>query len=368
MSLSNFLFLLVVILAVFSCKQEKGKYQMVQLNQGKKASDDIYIRYLTDQIDRFPEEEDNYIKLAALYKKHAGPVKAIKLLERAERNNPKNIAILLGLAELYLEEENIGRLSESLKTVRQIDPENMKFLKLSAGYALLLRDYTNAIFFANRAMLANPYDDDNYYLRGSAQLVNRDSLNALISFEEANKLKNSYKNFSKIFDVALALGDTKKAKTYLDEFSGKNTEENLCYEWGTYFNRIGRMDTSIRILSNCLQTKPLEERTKLELAIYYNRINNVDSTLWFVNQYLESNPKGTKAYVLKAKTLEKINFYTEAKKLYIAALEIDSTSILAQRGLENLERKVAYLRLVKRKEEIQRQVEIMKPLNSKVIN
>ena len=368
MKLNPQLFLFVFTLLGFHCAPKDGIYEIVEIGEDKKAPEQIYINYLSDQIERFPEEEDNYIKLAAVYKKQGGEVKAIKLLERAEKNNPDNVEIMLCLAELYLEEEEKEKLSASLNSVRKIDPDNMKFLKLSAGYALLLKDYTNAIFFANRAMLANPYDDENYYLRGSAQLINRDSLNALISFEEAYKLKNSYRNFSKIFDVSLATGERNKAKSYLDGFSIRFPETDLCYEWGTFFNETGRRDTSIRILTRCLQTKPEENRLNLELAKYYNKINNIDSTLWFVNKYLESKHSGTEGHVLKAKTLEKINYLTEARKLYKSALEVDSTSILAQRGLENLERKVAYLRLVKRKEEVQRQVETMKPLNSKVIN
>ena len=83
---------------------------------------------------------------------------------------------------------------------------------------------------------------------------------------------------------------------------------------------------------------------------------------------MNSNPAGTSAHILKARTLEKINYVTDAKNLYLSALEIDSTSILAIKGLDNLERKVAYLRLVKRKEDIQRQVETLKPLIIKEIN
>jgi tetratricopeptide (TPR) repeat protein len=72
--------------------------------------------------------------------------------------------------------------------------------------------------------------------------------------------------------------------------------------------------------------------------------------------------------VLKAKTLERLSNYEQAKNIYQSAIELDSTSTLAIEGLNNLERKVAYLRLVKRKESVQKDLEILKPLNSKTIN
>lgn len=364
------LLVLLVLPAVLliSCKQKIGMHKMVQFEEVDPATDDVYIKFLSEQINQYPSEEDNYIKLASIYKKQSHPVKAISLLERGKDENPESLNILIDLASLYLDQENIEQLSQSLKKIRVLDPDHMDFLKLSAGYSLLRKDYTNAIFFANRAMLANPYDDENYYLRGSAQLINKDSLSALISFEEAYSLKNSFRNFAKVFDVSLAVGDHKKARQFLEEYSKLSEEEQFCYQWGVYYNEIGVRDIAKSILLNCREELPGESRVNFELAKIYYRVNNVDSTLFYVNQFLESKPDGTGAYVLKAKTLEKIDYYSEAKKIYNMALEIDSTSTLAIKGLDDLERKVAYLRLVNRKEEIQREVESLKPLKSKVIN
>lgn len=362
------IFFLFSLILFFGCKPKYGTHKIVFTDENNKASNDVYISFLTDQIDQYPEEEDNYIKLANIYKGLNNDSKAIELLQKGGRKNPESVAILIELSAHYLKEKNSEKLSGNLLTIGKLAPNNMDFLKLSAGYSLLIKDYENALFFVNRAILANPFDDENQYLRGSAQLINRDSLNALLSFEEAYKLKNSYKNFAGVFDVTLALGDLSKARRYLDEVRTYKTDQELCYEFGAYLNEIGEKDSSKVILFKCLLDKSSEPRIKFELAkIYYNE-NNIDSTIYFVNQYLNSNPAGTSAHILKAKTLEKINHYTDARNLYLSALEIDSTSILASKGLDNLERKVAYLRLVKRKEDIQRQIEALKPLIIKDIN
>lgn len=362
------LFFFLPAVVFFGCEPKYGIHEIVYVDEQNKASDDIYIHFLTDQIDRYPEEKDNYLKLANIYKDQNNDIKAIKLLQKAEKQNPENVEILTNLSAFYLKNENIEKLSNTLKTILKIDPDNMDFLKFSAGYSLLFNDYTNAIFFVNRAILANPFDDENLFLRGSAQLLNKDSLSALKSFEEAYKLKNTFKNFSMLFDVELALGNHNDARKYLHEFIITDTTRQFCYEWGAYYNKIGERDTSKIILSKCQFERPDEVRINFELAKIYYSSNDIDSTLYYINTYLDSKPIGIGGYVLKAKTLEKINYYTEAKKLYIEALKIDSTSTLASKGLDNLERKVAYLRLVKRKESVQRQVEILKPLNSKEIN
>jgi len=343
-------------------------HELVYFNDANNASEEVYIRFLTEEIERYPDVEENYIKLSDIYLKNNEINKAIRLLEKANRLIPENVSILLNLSSLYLQEERVEDLSQTLRTLRLLDPDNMDFLKISAGYSLLLKDFTNAIFFANRAMLANPYDDENYSLRGKAQLLNKDSLNALASFEEAYDLKNSYKNFSNVFDVSLSAGDLSKAKSYLDKYSSEHPDVELCYQWGAYFYELGSRNQAKHILVNCLKSKPNEPRVNFELGKIYYIENNIDSTLFYLNQYLVTNPKGTDPYVLKAKTMERLNNYIDARELYQTALEIDSTSVLALQGLENLERKVAYLRLVNRKEEIQREVESLKPMKSKVIN
>jgi len=353
---------------LFSCKQKISVHEIVHVDEKEETSDDVYISYLSNQIDKYPDEGDNYLKLAKIYQKQNSITKSTVLLERANSENPDNVNVLIELSSLYLLEQNIDKLSRSLNRLRKIDPDNMDYLKLSAGYSLLMKDYTNAIFFANRAMLANPYDNDNYFLRGKAQLIHKDSLNALSSFEEAYKLKRSYRNFTHLFDVATAVHDKEKAKSYYDDFRDKGAYNSLCYQWGTYQNEFGDRDLARSILKKCLESSPGKHKIKFELAKNYFRANEIDSALLFIDQYIQSNPSGTEMYVLKAKALEKRSYFTEARKLYNHALEIDSTSTLARRGLENLERKVAYLRLIRRKKDVQRQVETLKPLNAKEIN
>lgn len=360
-------FFLVSLLVFFGCKPKYGEHEVVFTAVDNKASDNVYISFLTKQIEQFPEEESNYIKLSDILEARNEASKAIELLQKGEEENPESVAILTELSAYHLVENDIEKLSSYLSKLEKISPDNMNFLKLSAGYSLLVHDYVNALFYVNRAILANPFDDENHYLRGRAQLIHRDSLNALISFEEAYKLNNSYKNFAEIFDINLALGNLDDAYKYLEEIRSYKSDEELCYELGAYFNEVGEIDAARMMLIKCFADNSNETRINLELAKIYYKKNDMDSTLFFVNQYLSSNPEVIGGYILKARALEKKNYFTEARKLYLSVLEIDSTSILASKGLDNLNRKVAYLRLVKRKEDVQRQAETLKPLNSKKI-
>ncbi len=362
------IFILLFSLFIIGCKSKYSAHEIVNINEHRRTSDDDYIKFLNTQIDQFPKAEGNYIKLANIYNKQGEQKKSFNLLFKANKEVPESVNIFILLSELYLEEGNAEELSITLKKIQKIAPDNIDFLKMSAAYSLLLKDYTNAIFFTNRALLINPYDNENLFLRGSGQLMSKDSLSALASFEEAYKLKKSYNNFKSIYYLFLNLKEYGKAKLSLEDFESKNAKHQLCFEWGVYYKEIGKMDSSKMILLNCLSKGINESRIDLELAKIYFDKGDVDSTFFYVNKFIALNPKGIDGYVLKAKALEKVLYYTEARSLFSKALEIDSTSTLAINGLENLERKVAYLRIKNRKEENLRQIEILKPLNSREIN
>ncbi len=358
---------LIIFLFILACRPDNNRHQIIEVAGESQDLSNFYITYLQEQIESDPEISDNYIKLADIYEKQLKKESAVTLLQKAARQTHEDTKVLLELGKLYLENQEVDRLSDILNTVRQKDPENIDFLKLSAGYALLRNDYTNAIFFANRAMLINPYDDENMFLLASAKLINKDSITALQNFEEAYQLKNSAKNFTGLFNLSLALGETSKARDYLIEFEKNHEDLNCCFFRGAYFNAANQKDSARTILKNCDETLFSEGRINYELARTFSPLET-DSVLHYVNLFLESKPADIPGLVLKAKTLERINYFTDAKTLYQKAIKIDSTSRLATQGLENLERKVAYLRLIKRKENVQRELEIFKPLNSKEIN
>lgn len=359
--------IMLILVLLFGCESKYSMHEVVEIDNQGEALQDTYIRFLQDQIDSDPDVSENYIKLTSIYSEQGKSDKALLLLQRASRETNQDIGIMLELGKLYLEAGDVGSLSAVLKSIRKQADENMDFLKLSAGYSLIKKDYTNAIFFANRAMLINPYDHENIYFLASAKLMNKDSISAYQSFIEAYNLKQSNKNFAKMYEMSLALGRFEEAKKYLMEFEQANTEIDFCYFWGTYYNGISEKDSAKSVLLKCDESRFSENRVALELARAYYP-NQIDSVLFYLDNFLKEKPDNVPGLVLKAKALERIGFYTESRTLYETAIKIDSTSTLALNGLNILERKVAYLRLVKRKESVQKELDTFKPLNSKEIN
>ncbi len=358
----------ILMLAVFNgCKPDHGAHQMVDLKEEGSALDVTYVSYLLDQIEEDPEVSDNYVKLSSIYLKQRKTDDALRLLQKGAKETDGSVNVLVELGRIYLEQGKTDQLSSVLKSIKDKDPDNIDFLKLSAGYALRLKDYTNAIFFANRAMLTNPLDDENMFLLASAKLIDKDTLSALNVFLEAYEIKKSFKNFQEVFGLSVALKQTTEARDYLLDFESLNRDEDFCYQWGTLYNALGKRDSARFFLTSCNNPMAEEGQKDYEIAKTYFPYQP-DSVITYVNRSLSQRPKSIPPMVLKAKALERQSNFDQAKNIYQSAILLDSTSTLAIDGLNNLERKVAYLRLIKRKESVEKDLEILKPLNSRTIN
>lgn len=360
--------ILLILLAVLSgCERENSLHPLVDLKYKSSSVDEAYVGYLLAQIEDHPEVSDNYVKLSDIYAKQGNNNAAIRLLQKGARASGGNSVVLLTLGKHYLQNGNMEELSVILRSLRNSDPDNIDFLKLSAGYAFLLKDAENALFFANRALLVNPVDDENFYLLANGQLLNKDSINALNTLGEAYRLRNSYQNFSKVFDLALQLRQPDLAREYLHDFESINKNVNCCFQWGALYNTTGKRDSARWMLRNCEEPGVARELVSYEIAKSFYP-EQVDSVLLHTDEALSLQPRYLQALVLKAKLLDRQGNLEQARSFYESAIQIDSTYTIALQGLDNLERKVAYLRLVKRKENVQRDLELFKPLNSKKIN
>ncbi len=359
--------MILFIILFLGCRPESGVYRQAPLKEELMPDNAMLIRYLEEQMEEYPEEEDSYIKLAEIYRGQGNDEKALDILKKGQRYIPENPDLLIKLAWLYLDAKNKDDLSATLKTLREIAPDNMEFLKLSSGYSLLLNDYNNALFFANRAILTNQYDDEGYFLRGQAYLLNNDSLTAMESFEEAWQLKRSMNNFAGALDLSLALGQHVRAARYLSEAKRANPHEQFCYYDGKFLNETKQLDSARAVLKRCLEIDPGDKRVEFELAKNHSRSNNPDSAVVFLDKYLNSSPDDIGALLFKAKLLDRQANYTVALEYYQKVMAIDSTSSIAAAGVRNVKRKLARVRALRRKENVKKQAEEFRTIKTKPV-
>ncbi len=362
-----------LIIIVFSiiltsgCEPDTGIHGIYEISDSIDDTDILYIDYLKESIRNEPLAVNSYLKLSGIYQKSGKYEEAARLLRNGVRQTGENPDILAELGKIYLETGQTDQLSATLKLLRDKIPDNIGFLKLSAGYALLLKDTENASFFANRAMIINPLDDEIYYILGKSRLMSMDSLTALNTFIDAYKLMNSKRNFFAAFELSLSLRQNEFSRSLLEEFVDKAEEKDLYFYWGMWHNATGNRDSARMNLVRC----NIEDDNGY--AVFYEWAKSyypqqVDSTMFYIDKSISLNPKYIKSLILKGRVLDKKGAFDRSREAYQQALAMDSTSVIANTELSNLERKIAYLRLVQKKESTKKDLEFLKPLNSRTIN
>ena len=358
---------ILVILLITNCGPRRASFEIVELPAKQNNQAELFIPYLKQQIEHQPKEPSNYLKLAGIYIQQNKITEAKALLENAQSIQSKNVEILATLSKIYLNEGDTLSLRNSVSRLRKLDPEFELTLVLSAEYALLVNEPNNVIYYANRAILKNPYNDNCRTLLGKAYLIKRDSSNALQNFEQAYAMHSTYQNFSSLFSLVLSLEQLEAARSLISGYEMDGLSHTACLEWSMYYNEIHLYDSARLFLDKCKNEFPEQTKSLLEWTNYYYGTKN-DSALQTLNLYLYHNPKDLKALILKARIKSESGDTREAIDLYKSVLLSDSTITIARTELDNLERKVAYLRLVQRKDETQKQLDMIKPLGTKQIN
>ncbi|MDZ7604156.1 MAG: hypothetical protein U5K79_00890 [Cyclobacteriaceae bacterium] len=356
-----------IIMIVANCGHRQASYEIVELPADHKNQNEIFIPYLRQQINRQPNEPSNYLKLAGIYLNQNKTNEAKTLLQNANSLQEKNLEILAMLSGIYLSEKDTSSLRANVSRMRKLDPEYDGTLIYSAEFGLLAHQPDNAIYYANRAILKNPYNDNCRILLGKAYLMKKDSTSALQNFQQAYSMHSSYENFTNLFSLLLAVGQFEESRALIAEFESEETSLPIFLERAMYYNAVKAYDSARMSLDKCRIENADEKTALFEWAKYYYATRN-DSAWQTLNQYLYHYPKDAHALILKARMKSADGATHEAIELYKSVLLSDSTSVIARKELEILEGKVAYLRLVKRKDETQKQLEIIKPLGAKQIN
>ncbi len=362
-----FLVIVTVVVSLAGCGPRRGAYEMSDLPEKHGNTDERFIPFLKKQISRHPKEASNYLKLAGIYERQQKNNEAKKLLEDATEVLNEDVDILVQLSRIYLEERDTTALQASIGKLRVMDNENDAVLTLSADYALLVNDPDNALYYTNRAILKNPYNDHSQNLLGHAYLMKKDSISALLRFSQAFSMNNSDENFKELLALALDLGQTEKAPEIIHEFELSNPGKSTILSWASYYNATANYDSARLFLTECNRTQQRESTVYLEWAKYYFATKN-DSALQVINLYLHQQANDLNALLLKARIKAGMGETMESIAIYESILQADSTMAIAETELGILARKVAYLRLANRKDEAQKQLDILRPMDTKQIN
>lgn len=306
------------------------------------------------------------------------PDEGIKYLNAIEERSAGNPDILYKRASLYFE---LGQYDKALLDVnRSLDIEES-----NADYVYLAGRINQKLGLSERSieqlLLAEGLGLHNnllYQSLAEEYLKTGKSKEAKLAIERLIGLNKNSITYSLAGQIALNLGDTSLAEQYYKESVKHEPNASSLSALSDIYNHQGQLELAGEYVNKALNIKPddmadLHKKAKIliklnksdsakgvyhkiiaqdsiqslyyyELAQIYYSLYKYDSAQRSAEKALSLKPMDIEAKMLLARVLDKTTDYNRAISSYEAILKQDSTFNLARVELENLQRKVAYLR------------------------
>ena len=356
---------ILLIFMLISCRKKFGQDGVVEY-QGQTFIDNNKVeQYLEEEINKNPDVAENYIKLFDLKQREGKPVEATNLINEALKKLPHNDKVLSTYASWKL---NNREPREALKILEDSrDPEELspQLLKLFALTHLVLRDFPRSLDFVNKALTIDKNDWQLHYIKADNYLQLHDTTEAIDHFKDAFQLHPIDSTFNKLFSIAMARSDKRLASQYLQQYHQLRPDDKIwLLRSAIYFRSENKMDTSNSLLREYLQFNPQSSEAHAELAHNFLVIGQYDSTIFYSDRAISFDDRESQARLLKSMALDKQYKYAEAKSEIEALLERDSINTNALEELDKLNKKIAYLREMKRIDEQRKDIESLKPIKN----
>mgnify|MGYP000123808442 CR=1 FL=1 len=336
----------IILLTFFACGQPRDTSSPA--NFSLQYSDQGNIEFLRELIDDRPNNPKNYVRLAEIYLERGNTRQAIQLLRSANEEIPGNESIEMLLIKALIQTDNKYQTEELIRKVN-LTTENIDHYILLAEYSNYKKEYTKALDNINRAIALDNGDADYFDLKANILLQIDDTSGAVNSFDRALEKSNvKYSTIVSYLELLATLNDREKFQEVYHLIPGRYREDPRTYlSISEYMIRTNDLDSAKNLAFHVNNPNFEREKVTKLVRINFNQ-RNYDSVLFYLSDYKLESPE---LLLLEARTYDRMNQYQNAENSYLEILKSDSTHIIARQELEKLQRKVRYLRDLKRREE-----------------
>jgi Tfp pilus assembly protein PilF len=215
-----------------------------------------------------PERDEARLRLAELLAAEHQPAEAVPHFEYLRQKQPKNPALLLGLARCHRLLGDSAEAAKLLDRLLEIAPRDVGALGERGRIYLEMRQPAEAEQWLRKAAELAPYDRDlNYALYLCLQQCGK-SRDAEVYRAKLQEIENQ---LSRLREVTRRIGE-------------RPHDPALRHEAGTIFLRSGQAKEGLRWLYSALQEEPQHRPTHRALADYYESIGDKAQAAWHRRQ------------------------------------------------------------------------------------
>lgn len=354
------IFILAFISCLVACSEKEDRTSTADFGIAisNVASED----YLLKLIDRRPGNARNYIRLASLYHETGDVNKAIDVLENALLENPGNEKAQLLLSKYYLEKGDINKAEENFLKLSD-DNEGVEYSLVQAELLVDKGFYDKALQVLNRSMAKDKGNATLYYWKGVVQKNLSDTASALKNLKTAVQSENA--RFPMVVEYLDFLSDLGKSEEFFSSYKSLSPEikskPELKFVLSDILVELENPDSARAILYLVDEEPVLGEKYYKLAQIHFDQ-REYDSAIYY-GELSFSKERDLNARLLVARAFDKRYNYAEAENTYLEILEADSTFAVAAEELDQLRRKVRYIRRQRQiEEQRKKELELIQPL------
>jgi tetratricopeptide (TPR) repeat protein len=334
------IYTIIAILLLFaSCgsdtiekNEEPIKEQDVVLTEKAAA-----FKLINEQLKKDINNSALYIKRASLYKKYNDLSSAVNDVDRAIKIDSVIPEFYLLKAELLKSQNNLKGAKTALDQCMKIDNNNIEARVELGWLALIVKNYDQALDYADAALKRNVYSAEAYHLKGMIFEEKGDTAKAISSFITATEQESDY------YDAYVHLGllhfnqPNNLAKEYLKNALRirPNSLEGL-YAFALCCQERGEYNEAIETYHKILTIDEYKEPYFNLGYIHQEYLKTYEVAIENYTRAIEISPNYFEAYYNRGLCNEELGKYKLAEEDLRKALEINPTYDYAAIALERV--------------------------------
>lgn len=299
------------------------------------------LEILNKKIEENPKVDSLYQQRAELLLSMGETEKALSDVRQALQLNPEKTAYQILLGDVYLAMGNIESCKKSLMTAFDKDPGNPEPSLKLAELNLFLEDYEKVFLYSNNALELDKYNAKAYFIKGYAQLEQKDTAKAIVNLQKATQNDAEYfEAFSMLGHIFDIKGDPIAGNYLKTAVNIRPTSAEARYNYGIWLQNHEMIKDALIQYDALLIIDPQNKNAWYNIG-YINLVylQNFNTAVDKFTKAIECDPTYAEAWYNRGLAYEEMKQFQNARENYAEALKLKHNYENAIEGLNRIEGK-----------------------------
>jgi tetratricopeptide (TPR) repeat protein len=347
------LFLSIILLVAISCKTEFRKDRIPERLQGG-------VVLKSNELEA--DDPDHAIQLARISFSKGNYNAAIDHLLPFYEENQEDFQLANHLAYAYFNNERPELAAPIMEELDKDAVQTPMYLANKAFQSWYSDNLPAALSFITYALNIDPNHPGYRAMSGDIKLALGDTTEALKDFQKSLDMKMQQSLLDKMVMNAYGIREFDLAFNYLRKsYENDPQAEKVLYHAALLHYAIDQKDTANYLIDKAIDANNTEQY-QITRAEWLRDDRRYTDALEVTDELIQNDSTSVAAWMLKGRILSDQYRYYSARDAFEKVVEYDSSNTIALQELEKLEKKIAYLRIQKQREENRRLIEELKPI------